>query len=325
MSYVGYEQTPSARGGQIRLDAISEAWALVRQQMGVWVLAMLLYFVILFAISAIVSALSGGLTPTTPPSNPGPAYVISQLGRSSGNNIVSTVLGAFFSAGIFRMALKQLRGEQIGVGDLFSGGDAILAMIGANLLTGLITLAVALIAIVPMAFMIAAQNSFAWIPAIFIIIAVLFINARLFLVAPIVADGRGGALGSIKQSFEATGGQTLNAFLFMLVLGLVVMLGVLACGVGLLFSFPIAPLAIAIVYQDLFGLGGSMPEPRLNIPLPPSSAYGSGAPGLPGQPPAYGQTPSDMQGRGNAMPMPPLPPGKDSPPPAPGQMDQIQM
>ncbi|MBC7807498.1 MAG: hypothetical protein H7145_15285 [Akkermansiaceae bacterium] len=321
MSYVGYgEALPSRQGGQIRMEAISEAWGLVRQQMGVWVLAMLLYFVIIMAVSGITSALTGGFSQPAPPPNPTPAYFLSLMSQSAGSSIVNTLLGAYFIAGLFRMALKQIRGESIGVGDLFSGGDVILPMIGANILVALILYAVMIVALVPMFVMVTAKSSLSWIPIVIAVVGIALLNARLFLVAPIVADGRGGALGSIKQSFAVTGGQTLNAFLFTLVLGLVVALGMLLCGVGLLFTFPIYPLAVSIVYRDLLDLDGGMPEPRLDIPLPPPTAYGS----TPGQPPPYGQVPGDMQGRGMTMPGTPPPPGQ-APPQAPGQMGQIQM
>lgn len=328
MSYAGYGQSsygqssPPQPSGQIRMEAISEAWGYVREQMGVWVLAMVVYFVINFAVVGIISALSGSGTQTSP-SNPTPAYFISLIGRSSGSNVVTTIIGSFFMVGMFRMALKQIRGESISVGDLFSGGDAVLPMIGANLLIGLIIMAAALVAVIPMVTMIVAKNSLAWIPGIIAVVLITLLNTRLFLVPAIVADGRGGALGSVKQSFEATNGQTLNAFLLMIVLGLVMILGALACGIGLLFAYPIFPLTIAIVYRDLLGTEGGMRGPQLDIPLPPSSAYGSTPPRVPGQPPPYGQVPGDMQGRGTTMPGTPPPPGQD--PPTPGQMGQIKM
>lgn len=328
MSYAGYGQSPYGQSsppqpsGQIRMEAISEAWGYVREQMGVWVLAMLVYFVITFAVLGIIGALSGGGAQTAPP-NPTPAYFISLMGRSTGSNVVSTIIGSFFMVGMFRMALKQIRGESISVGDLFSGGDAVLPMIGAQLMVAVVLYAAALVAIVPMVVMIVGKNDLFWIPAIIAVVLMTILNTRLFLVPAIVADGRGGAVGSLKQSFEATKGQTLNAFLLMVVLGLVMVLGALACGIGLLFAFPIFPLTIAIVYRDLLGIESGMRGPQLDIPLPPSSAYGSTPPGLPGQPPLYGQVPGDMQGRGNTMPGTPPPPGQD--PPAPGQMGQIKM
>jgi hypothetical protein len=47
-----------------------------------------------------------------------------------------TVIAAYFSAGMHRSVLKQLRGEQVQVSDLFSGGDCFFRVLGASILGG---------------------------------------------------------------------------------------------------------------------------------------------------------------------------------------------
>jgi len=159
------------------------------------------------------------------------------------------------------------------------------------------------------------------IGAMLCIIPGLILAGLWMLTLPLIVDKKMGVIEAMSASFNALKSDMLTATLFYLVLSLVAAIGALLCGVGALFTYPLFPLAIAIVYRDFF-LGGNTGGPTLNMPLPPQSAYGSqpggyppppstpgGYPPPPPPPPPGGTAnPGGMQTLGGNEPPPPPPP-----------------
>jgi len=272
MSYVGYGQSPYVQEPKVRFEAIGEAWGMVREKMGVWVLATLLYSfgigIIQVVLQLILSA--AGLLPPILDRNP--SFQTPYLFGYLISNITSIILTALMQGGFLRMAIKQTRGEDIQISDLFGAGDRIGAIIVGQLLLSIASGLGALLCVIP-GFIVAGRG---------------------MLTLPIAVDQNVGGNEAFSKSWDALKNDTLNAVLFVIVAGLVSLLGALACGIGVLFTAPIGPLAIAIVYRDFFNTERQMAEPRLNVPLPPQSAYGPGRLGdVPpqGPPPPPGEMP----------------------------------
>jgi len=272
MSYVGYGQSPYVQEPKVRFDAIGEAWGMVREKMGVWALTMLIYVVAILIIQYGVQFLLAAVGLLPNPLDRTPSFQMSYIFGYLISVFSSTVLGALLQGGLMRMAIKQTRGEEIQVSDLFAAGDRVGAIIVGQLLYNI------------------AMGLGFWL----CVIPGFIVAGRGMLTLPIAVDQNVGGNEAFSKSWDALKNDTLNAILFMIVVGLVSALGILGFGIGLLITAPIAPLAIAIVYRDFFNTERQMAEPRLNVPLPPQSAYGQGRSGdVPpqGPPPPPGEMP----------------------------------
>lgn len=302
MSYVGYGQSPYAQEPTVRFDAIGEAWALVREKMGVWILATLIVGGVGLLLSGVISgvmgfvfAMSGGAGPGAPSPAANPLYWAMNIV----SGLIGLVVNAFIVSGLFRLAIKQVRGENIELSDAFQFGDNMGAVILTNFLYSIT----------------------AYIGTLLCVIPGLIASGGLMLAVPLAVDRGVGGTQALSMSWDKLKGQVLNAVLLILAVGVIVFLSAIPCGLGLLVTVPLSIVTSAIVYRDFFDIEGNVRGPQLDMPLPPSTAYGSTTPTT-GQPPApYGQVPGDMQGRGQSQPATP-PPGQEPPP---GQMGQIQI
>lgn len=211
----------AAAGGMIRWDVIGEAWELLKQEMGPWVIMTLISSACYFAVSMAIQFIPL-------------AFLDPEEGGAQLASLVLTPLNwavqAFFEAGLFMAACKQVRGERIEVGDVFAGGNRYGPVLGAFVLYALLC---------GLGFMLCIIPGF-------------IVAGRLMLVMPLVADGRLRAGEAIHTSWNAFQGKTLDASLFFLVIGLISGLGILLCGVGILITRPLYYLAIALVYRDFF-------------------------------------------------------------------------
>jgi uncharacterized membrane protein len=143
------------------------------------------------------------------------------------------MLSTFLLSGMYRMAIKATRNEKINVSDMFSVGDVLPACLLAALIVGLLT----------------------GVGFILCILPGIIIGALLMFTYPLIVDRRLGAIEAISQSVNALKGEIVMASLFYLVIGIIVFLGVVACCVGVLVTFPLFVLSIAVVYRDFFGTG----------------------------------------------------------------------
>src|SRR5258708_3341767 len=92
---------------RVRFDALSEAWEILPSNLGGWIPSVLIYFGINLAFYLIPSLL---------------------LSHSSGLvqavvSIADAVVSSLMLGGVYRMALKQVRGQPIQVGELFTATD----------------------------------------------------------------------------------------------------------------------------------------------------------------------------------------------------------
>jgi len=113
---------------------------------------------------------------------------------------------------------------------------------------------------------------------------------------------------SIKASWTITRGHKFKMFLITLVAGLINILGVLMCCVGLLATIPFIYLSLASIYHRL-----SLAQMKAQ-----GIAVGPASPGAPGYgpppPPGYGPAPSPGPGGFGAPPTPPPGPAPARPP-----------
>lgn len=262
----------SPRG--VSFDAISEGWRLLTQNLGTWILTTLVYFVVVVAISFAVGLILNavGLTARPQPGQALPAFTPGAVVGQLVSFVLNTVLSAFLTGGLYRMAVNQARGRPVSVGDLFSAGDVIGPLVVAALLTAL---AVAVPAGIVAALLVPVLGFGAALIAIIpaVIIALFFVLAN-----PIIVDRRVGGVEAMKESVNATKGHLGPLFGILLVLGLINIVGAIPCGLGLLVTSPLLYLTVGVIYRDLFpGFGDPVADgPSIVMPLPPSAAAPTG-------------------------------------------------
>ena len=269
----------------VRWEWIGEAWDLFKKQWSAWVLMILVMILVLGVIGLVIYLPFIGVIAAMAPS-------VSQDGEfSPASGFLPVVLlifypviilaiacvGSWLAGGVYGAAFKQIRGEQIAVGDLFSGGKYFVRILGASLLIG-IAVGIGGICIIPG----------------------LIVAGFTFLTVPMIVEGGKGAIDAIKASIEVTKKDWIMFSIFALALGFIAQAGAIACGVGLLATAPLLFLSHALAYRDLVGMPGAQSEGQY-MPPPPPPDYRDYAPSqTPAQPqapawtppPNYGSTPT---------------------------------
>ena len=177
-------------------------------------------------------------------------------------SVVGWLIAEFFMAGFIRAALRAVRTNDASFGDFFAAGERFLPFVAMSFLKSLATVVGLLLLVVPG-----------------IIVGLGFANAPYFVI-----DQKLGPIASLKASWEVSEGQKGNLFVLFLAEVGVMILGMLACCVGMFVAVPVMMLARAIVYMKM---SGTAPPP----PVPPGGwAPAGGPPGHGGPPPGtYGQ------------------------------------
>ena len=230
---------------KIRFAAIGEAWALVRARLGTWMLISLLCFLIPNVISFVVQyvpLLVGWMRPTSTGDIPPALSVPARL--------VDLILEAFLTAGCFNVALKQVRGTRISVGDLFGAGR----FTGAAFV-GTLVYRVAM-----------------GVGLVFLVIPGLLVAGGLMLTLPLIVDQNLSGKTAANLSWKTLWRQSPAAFGFVVYATLLSAVGIIGLGVGVLCTAPILCVSIAVVYQDFLG-SASEPVSQIQMPLPPTSGY----------------------------------------------------
>lgn len=144
------------------------------------------------------------------------------------------------------MALKQLRGQQITVGDAFDFWYAAPALLLAAAISGVAETVGMSMCILP---------SF-------------LIGGLLMLAVPAILDKRVNAIEGLKMSLEALKDQAVMAALFYFVASVILGLGFCLCGIGALFTIPIYVMATTLIYRD-FLMQPATGTQQASAPYPP--------------------------------------------------------
>jgi uncharacterized membrane protein len=241
---------------QLRFDAIGESWKLFQQQMSTWIVAEIV-FIVGIAVAVFAAILLAGAT----------AAIFAKISEAIPIAFLTIPLMMFVPitvvfvgvqvglAGMYRLAIKQLQGETIAVGDMFSVTDVIGPLLVGSLLSGLA---------------VSIGSIFCYIPG-------LIIAAMLMFTVPLIVDKRMPGIDAMKLSFETLKPDLVMATLFYIVVAIIGEIGSVACGVGILFTLPLFFLSVSIAYRDYFiGPGVSTspysppPTSMSQEPAPPS-------------------------------------------------------
>ena len=205
------------------------------------------------------------------------------VGIIIGSIVPMGILMGPMMCGIYLALFQTRRGQPIEFGLLFKGfdyfGDAVIATLIHMVPIVVIVGPAYLLFYVGMFGMMAATNGQPDPGAIFgllglfavfwfvVMIAIIVLSVIFSFAYPLIVDRRLSGLNAVKLSIRA-GFANFWRLLGMLVLtGLLTFVGVLFCYVGAFFVMPISFAAIAVAYEQVFGLG----EVRPNVPPPPPS------------------------------------------------------
>jgi hypothetical protein len=205
------------------------------------------------------------------------------IGMLIGNAVPLGILLGPMMCGIYYSFFQMRRGRTIEFGNLFKGFD----YFGPSVIATLIHVVPIVIIVVPayIAFyvgfiltMFQQQQSgepnpgllfgFLGVFMVFwlaVIVVVIIVSIVFTFVYPLIVDRGLSGLDAVKLSFRAALAnfwRLLGLFLLNFLLGLA---GVILCYVGILLVFPITFAAVAVAYEQVFGLG----EPISNLPPPP--------------------------------------------------------
>ncbi len=251
--------------GAVDFAAIGEAWELLKGNMAPFAIATLIAGVVIYAVTFImmipmigmqIAATQGGQDPTALIMATIPLRILIQLVT---NLLIGVMLGGFA-----HMTLALLRGEAVTVGHFFRVMPKIHIFLLYGLLYGIFT---------TLGIVACCVGS--------LVVAGLLMFSPLFMV-----DKELGAWEAITASVNALKGEWLMASVFYLVASLVAAVGMIACGVGILVTAPLAMLAVAIVYRDVVYVGvNSAPVGPTDPPSTPGGMSGD----APSNPPADGQ------------------------------------
>lgn len=151
-----------------------------------------------------------------------------QFKNGSPLNIALTqVCSIFLSLGVTRIGLNLVSGKDVKVSMLFGEGNKLLRAIGASILFGLMVCLGLILLIVPGIY--------------------LALRYGQFLTA--IVDRDLGILEAFDYSSSITANNRLLLFGLGLLSILIVLVGFVACGVGLIFTIPVAELGLFVAYR----------------------------------------------------------------------------
>ncbi len=255
-------QTPPA-ASRIDFGWIKAACALSSAQPGVWAGSLFLLFLIYIGVWSVLLFVTGGWpafqrtfiagfnhVQRVTYSYPAPtAAVYQRFAVEQVRDIVLAGIDAIFVGGLYRMALRQGRGEPISVSGLFSAfpESVPLFLVGVAMPVVLGLIKGALMwprhLFLPLA-------SVTLIGNIYLLLDTLLSSLLMF--APLlIVDAGASVPEALRGSMRLLGRHWLRGIWFYLVASVVGGIGVLLCGVGMLVTYPVFLLSITTAYLAL--------------------------------------------------------------------------
>ncbi len=173
-----------------------------------------------------------------------------------------------FQAGLNYFFLKNIRGETVGIGDIFSGFQRNYSQIVlGNIVMALLILAAAIpggvimaVSIIPMIANHAASPFSVVgiiIGSIVILIPMIYLSVSWIFALVLIIDRQMEFWPALELSRKMVGKHWWSVFALLVVCGLVNLAGVLVCCVGLLASAPTVLGAMMYAYEDIFSAPGA--------------------------------------------------------------------
>ena len=218
--------TPGSRPPGVYIDAIGEAWNLVLKDLGHWVAATIVYFVIVYALSIPIMLLTGALLPARPRFD----QIFGILAIQMTLYIVPIAISSVLIVGMVSMGVRKSRGEYINVGMMFEPFRRFGSVVGACFLCWVVTFAAAVALFLPFLYF-----------------------APILVLLPIVAYQKEiGPIEALSLTYDRCKGHWLGLLGLCFLLWLVSLAGFLACCVGIFVAYPIVMVTLGIHYRAFF-------------------------------------------------------------------------
>lgn len=241
-----YEAPPPA-DSIVRFGWLGEAWKLFTARLRLW-LGVMLILLSLSATATFATAMVGAAYDRSSGTDDTPFDWDVLLGGDFLIGAFYLLFTALLSAGILRIALRQVRGETVRIGDLFHGGARFWPLMGFWVLS------VAAVSI---------GLGLCLIPGLLL--------TALLLPAPALIAGGDDVFQAIGRSLTGMYRGWAAAIGLLLVMSGLLALGLLPCGLGLFVTQPLFWLLIAVAARDV-----TRPRPRPPI-IPPMAHFSPGA------------------------------------------------
>jgi len=147
------------------------------------------------------------------------------------NSVASVVTQGPLQTGFHLYCMKKMFNRRTEVGDLFKGFDFFLPAFVAGLLIGIFVFFGILLCIIPG-----------------LVVASMYKFTYLFIL-----DKRMDFWPAMEASHAVVKNDYFGFTMFLIVLGLINILGALCCVVGLLVTIPVSVAAITVAYQEIVG------------------------------------------------------------------------
>jgi uncharacterized membrane protein len=154
----------------------------------------------------------------------------------------STAIGGFIvagplEAGIFYILFQKMRGVPASIGDIGKGFEFLVASILANILIGV----------------------FVAIGFVFCIIPGIILSAVYLFTFAFIIEKEMDFWAAMEASRNVIKKHLFEMSIFVVLMGIILLIGVLACGVGVFIAIPVCFAAIAFAYKDLVGINPASP------------------------------------------------------------------
>ncbi len=206
-------------------DCISRSFELTKRHFPMIIAVGAIYLGITFAISMIQQLIISGLEIATGSTEQENSPVV--IAAAILLNVVSHVISVFLGLGVTRIGLNIVDGKPFDIAMIFGEGSKLLRTIGAGILYGLAVFVGLLLLIVPG----------------------IYIALRFGQFQNAIVDRDMGVSDAFAYSSSITENNRLNLFGLGVVCFLIIVAGLLALFVGLIFAYPIAWLAGLVAYR----------------------------------------------------------------------------
>jgi uncharacterized membrane protein len=165
-----------------------------------------------------------------------------------GPSALAVLLNGPFMGGLYLFYLKKLRGESAGVETAFSGfSNRFLHLFLGSFVTSTLT----------------------WLGFLCLVLPGIYLAVAWFFTLALIIDKRIDFWPAMNVSLRVVTKHWWKFAVALIAFGLVGVSGVLACGVGIFITMPIAMAAVMCAYEDVFG----------TVPAPASSPTAEAGPG----------------------------------------------
>jgi hypothetical protein len=226
-------------------EVVSRSWELYRLRTGECILAVVLWMV-LYVVGQGLYLLVLKLASRTVP-----ALVFLAV-------LTVLVFHLWITVGLSRVLLDIVRGRAANLGGIFAGGRHLLRMFFATLLFFLVLMGAGILVMIPSIFVASLVRRSPAVEQALTLVGVLSGYAVLVIVALrmamygcLIIERDCGALESLGLSYRMTKDRVGRLFVIALLAWVVSVCGLLACGVGILFTAPLSWLLLIVSYVAL--------------------------------------------------------------------------